>query len=69
LSSVNVTPEVRAAMNDNADIPKAALARFETGTWRGNEKLILSACAFPCHADDASGKILEAVWDAAITDE
>ena len=29
LSRVNVTPEVRAAMNDNADIPKAALARLE----------------------------------------
>lgn len=29
LSYINVTPELRAAMNDNADIPKAALARFE----------------------------------------
>lgn len=29
LLRVNVTPEVRAAMNDNADIPKAALARLE----------------------------------------
>jgi len=29
LSRVTVTPEERAAMNDNADIPKAALARLE----------------------------------------
>jgi len=29
LSNVNVTPELRAAMNDNVDIPKAALARLE----------------------------------------
>ena len=29
LSHVNVTPELRAAMNDNVDIPKAALARLE----------------------------------------
>jgi hypothetical protein len=36
--------------------------RNRYGLWRGNEKLILSACGFPCHSDDASGKILEAVW-------
>jgi hypothetical protein len=29
LSHINVTPEVRAAMNENVDIPKAALARLE----------------------------------------
>jgi len=29
LSRINVTPEVRAAMNENADIPRAALARLE----------------------------------------
>jgi hypothetical protein len=29
LSRINVTPEVRAAMNENVDIPKAALARLE----------------------------------------
>ena len=38
--------------------------RNRYGLWRGNEKLILSACGFPCHSDDASGKILEAVWQA-----
>jgi hypothetical protein len=32
LSRVNVTPEVRAGMNDNADIPKAALAWLKTGS-------------------------------------
>jgi hypothetical protein len=29
LSHLNVTPELRAVLNDNADIPKAALARLE----------------------------------------
>ncbi len=38
--------------------------RNRYGLWRGNEKLILSACGFPCHSDDASRKILEAVWQA-----
>jgi hypothetical protein len=36
--------------------------RNRYGLWRGNDKLILSACGLPCHSDDASGKILEAVW-------
>ena len=38
--------------------------RNRYGLWRGNEKLTLSACGRPCHPDDASGKILEAVWQA-----
>ena len=34
------------------------------GLWRGNQKLILSACdGKPCHPDDASMKIIEAVWE------
>src|SRR5947208_897778 len=37
--------------------------RNRYGLWRGNEKLILSACGFRCHPDDASGKILEALWE------
>jgi Domain of unknown function (DUF6794) len=32
------------------------------GLWRGNEKLILAACGRPCHPDDASMKIIKAVW-------
>jgi hypothetical protein len=36
--------------------------RNHYGLWRGNEKLILSACGHPCHPDDASMKIIEAVW-------
>jgi hypothetical protein len=32
------------------------------GLWRGNERLILSACGRPCHPDDASMIIIEAVW-------
>jgi hypothetical protein len=32
------------------------------GLFRGNDKLIASACGGPCHPDDASMKIIEAVW-------
>lgn len=35
--------------------------RNRYGLWRGNEKLILSACGFRCVPDDASAKIIEAV--------
>jgi hypothetical protein len=38
--------------------------RNRYGLWRGNEKLILSACGFRCHPDDASMEIIEAVWEA-----
>jgi hypothetical protein len=34
------------------------------GLWRGNDKLIASACGKPCHPDDASMLIIEAVWAA-----
>jgi hypothetical protein len=34
------------------------------GLWRGNDKLIRSACGKPCHPDDASMVIIEAVWTA-----
>ncbi|MPN26099.1 hypothetical protein SDC9_173523 [bioreactor metagenome] len=34
------------------------------GLWRGNRKLLLSACdEKPCLPDDASTKIIEAVWE------
>jgi hypothetical protein len=36
--------------------------RNRYGLWRGNEKLIVSACGFQCHPDDASAKIIEAAW-------
>lgn len=38
--------------------------RNRYGLWRGNEKLILSACGFRCHPDDASMAIIEALWEA-----
>ncbi len=38
--------------------------RNRYGLWRGNDRLIFSACGFPCHPEDASMKIIEAVWDA-----
>ncbi|WP_456753598.1 DUF6794 domain-containing protein [Bradyrhizobium sp. USDA 4461] len=38
--------------------------RNRYGLWRGNDKLILSACGFRCHPEDASMKIIEAVWQA-----
>ena len=37
LARVNVTPELRATMNDNADIPKAALARLERDAEYSNQ--------------------------------
>ena len=37
--------------------------RNRYGLWGGNRKLMLSACGRPCHPDDASMKITEAVWD------
>jgi hypothetical protein len=36
--------------------------RNHYGLWRGNAKLIASACGGPCHPDDASMLIIEAVW-------
>ena len=38
--------------------------RNRYGLWRGNDKLILSACGHPCQPDDASGEIIDAVWQA-----
>jgi hypothetical protein len=38
--------------------------RNSLGLWRGNQKLLLSACGKPCHPDDASMKIIEAVWES-----
>ena len=32
------------------------------GLWRGNIDLIIDAWGEPCHPDDASMKIIEAVW-------
>lgn len=38
--------------------------RNETGLWRGNHALLRAACdGEPCHPDDASMKIIEAVWE------
>lgn len=34
------------------------------GLWRGNDKLIESACGKGCHPDDASMVIIETVWAA-----
>lgn len=43
------------------------LIRNRYGLWRGNEKLIFSACGFQCHPDEASMKIIEAVWETLHT--
>ena len=37
--------------------------RNQYGLWRGNGALIFSACGKPCHPDDASMVIIEAVWE------
>lgn len=37
--------------------------RNHYGLWRGNKELVRDACGEPvCHPDDASGKIVEALW-------
>jgi hypothetical protein len=36
--------------------------RNHYGLWKGNEKLMLSACGRLCHPDDASLIIVEALW-------
>lgn len=36
--------------------------RNSFGLWKGNNELIISSCGYPCHPDDASMKIIEAVW-------
>ena len=38
--------------------------RNQFGLWRGNHDLMLSACGRPCHPDDASMLVIEAVWRA-----
>ena len=38
--------------------------RNRYGLGSGNDKLMLSACGHPCRPEDASIKIIEAVWDA-----
>ena len=39
-----------------------AYIRNHYGLWRGNERLIYSACGKPCHPDDASMIIIKATW-------
>lgn len=34
------------------------------GLWRGNDKLLISACGKPCSAERASGIIIRRVWEA-----
>jgi hypothetical protein len=38
--------------------------RGRYGIGSGNDKLMLSACGHPCRPEDASIRIIEAVWDA-----
>lgn len=38
--------------------------RNHYGLWRGNTKLLESACGKPCHPDDASMIIIEKVWES-----
>jgi hypothetical protein len=38
--------------------------RNNYGLWRGNQTLIVDACGQPCHPDDASMKIIYALWHA-----
>lgn len=36
--------------------------RNSFGLWKGNKELIVSSCGQYCHPDEASMKIIEAVW-------
>jgi len=38
--------------------------RNRYGLWRGNSQLKISACGYECRPDDASGIIVDAVWEA-----
>jgi hypothetical protein len=38
--------------------------RNRYGLWQSNSKLVHAACGKPCHPDDASMIIIEAVWQA-----
>ncbi len=40
------------------------LIRNRYGLRRGNEKLILAACGYPCDPEDASMPIIKGVWQA-----
>lgn len=40
------------------------MIRNRYGLWRGNEKLVLAACGWSCHPEDASMPIIRAVWQA-----
>lgn len=58
--------EIRMTSSDNLISLHLSLGqeiRNRYGLWRGNEKLIETACGKPCHPDDASMKIIEAAWN------
>ena len=38
--------------------------RDRYGLWQSNSKLVEEACSGPCHPDDASMLIIQAVWQA-----
>ena len=38
--------------------------RNRYGLWQSNSKLVEEACGGPCHPDDASMLIIQAVWQA-----
>lgn len=40
------------------------LIRNRYGLWLGNEKLMLAACGYSRHADDASMPIIREAWQA-----
>jgi hypothetical protein len=69
LSKMKEDEKVRVRETNRSDLVMfqdswGAAIRNHYGLWRGNQALILSACGEPCHPDEASMVIIEAVWVA-----
>jgi hypothetical protein len=71
LALQGLTPEQRVQLKA-MEKQKLILLHFGYGTWlrnhlglwRGNSKLTESVCGGPCHPDNASTSIIEAMWEA-----
>ena len=67
VSSLPAEDRERVKNTEKADLIKfhhgwGTGIRNDFGLWQGNKALRESACGKPCHPDDASMIIIEAVW-------
>lgn len=72
LGKMNEQDKARVRQAKRADLGRfqhgwGTAIRNHYGLWRGNQALTLSACGKPCHPDEASMVIIEAVWKALQT--